>query len=273
MNSFSVPYDVMNGTRKFGVGGKDLGLSGKNHRNKTLGHDPLFGWVFGTSNIMTNTLTNDKGITFHVKNSAVVSNGSFDKTARMFAHVSERSKDNPEDLGICIIKQGLHLASDTYSKAGIVLPGTVKLDSNLARNLADYGVDFGNTINAGVNTSISVLINQIIAMIHGMLYDESVEDGRNIYAVRTRKILLYSNCIANMSNIIAVACGTAVGVVTDNVALTKKSLNYLDIGGLIVTIHRIVSDKKFIAQVKQEFLENHWYEEISNIGRNGKIYE
>ena len=34
----------------------------------------------------------------------------------------------------------------------------------------------------------------------------------------------------------------------------------IDIGGLLVTIHRIVNDKKFIAEIKQEFLAKEWYD-------------
>ena len=36
-------------------------------------------------------------------------------------------------------------------------------------------------------------------------------------------------------------------------------MQYLDVGGLAVTIYRIVNDKKFIKQVKQEFLEKEFY--------------
>lgn len=281
MASFSVPYDVTKGTKKFGVGGIDekgngIGLGGKNHRYKTLGHDPLFGWVFGTSNIMTNTLTNNMGQTYHVRNSEVMSNGGYEKTVKMFEHVKNRSKEKPADLGICIIKQGLHIMSDTYSKEGIVLPGTVSLNSELAGKLSDYGVDLGNVLKVGMQAGFAVLINQIIAMIHGLLYDESRDMSWNLYSVRTRKILLYSNGIASMSNVIAVACGAMVGVLignaklTETAKLTKRALNYLDIGGLIVTIHRIVSDKQFIYEIKKEFMEREWYNLImmETVGEN-----
>ena len=47
-----VPYDTIKGTAALG-----LGIGGTNHRCKTLGHDPILGWVFGTANILTNTMT------------------------------------------------------------------------------------------------------------------------------------------------------------------------------------------------------------------------
>lgn len=264
--SHSVPYDATNGTKSPGVGGFDekgrgIGLSGKNHRYKTLGHDPLAGWIFGTANIMTNTLTNDRVQTFHVKNGSVVGvHGGFDKTVKMFEHFEIRSKEEKDLLAACVIKQGLHIMSDTYSKEGIMLPGTVILNSEYAGKLADYGLDFGNVIKIGAGAGVAVLINQIIAMIHGLLYDESRDMSWNLYSVRTRKILMYSNVIASSSNVIAVACGTVIGGLTGNEMMIKKSLNYLDIGGMMVTIHRLVNDKKFIYEVKKEFLEKQWYD-------------
>lgn len=47
-----VPYDAIKGTATLG-----LGIGGTNHRCKTLGHDPMLGWVFGTANILTDTMT------------------------------------------------------------------------------------------------------------------------------------------------------------------------------------------------------------------------
>ena len=62
-----------------------------------------------------------------------------------------------------------------------------------------------------------------------------------MYEVRTRKILLISNSIASTSTII-------------NTAITKNPKN-LDIGSLLNTITRLFSDVRFIARIKQEFIE------------------
>lgn len=52
LNSRGVPYDA---TR---YEAENIGLfKGANHRVATLGHDPVLGLVFGTSNIMTNSIT------------------------------------------------------------------------------------------------------------------------------------------------------------------------------------------------------------------------
>lgn len=50
-----VPYDSVGG-----------------HRFRTLGHDPVMGWIFGPANILTNTATKDDLITsYRVRNGAI----------------------------------------------------------------------------------------------------------------------------------------------------------------------------------------------------------
>ena len=73
---------------------------------------------------------------------------------------------------------------------------------------------------------------------------------------------MYSNLIASSSNIIAVSAGTAAGVLSENSDMVKKSLSYMDIGGYLVTIKRLISDTKFIYEVKKEFLKNQWYDAV-----------
>jgi hypothetical protein len=38
----------------------------------------------------------------------------------------------------------------------------------------------------------------------------------------------------------------------------ESAWKYLDIGGIVVTMHRLISDTQFIRQVKSEFLEKEW---------------
>lgn len=52
--------------------------------------------------------------------------------------------------------------------------------------------------------------------------------------------------------------GSAVGAAADNPALIKKSLKKLDVGGFLVTAGHLISDKKFITQVKTEFVLNNF---------------
>jgi hypothetical protein len=52
---------------------------------------------------------------------------------------------------------------------------------------------------------------------------------------------------------------SGAGLATKNDQMVKKALSYLDIGGLLVTLYRIVTDYQFIKKIKQEFLEKEFY--------------
>ena len=88
----------------------------------------------------------------------------------------------------------------------------------------------------------------MIAMMHRLFYDESIELSEKYYEVRTRKILSYSNAMASSSNLIYVAL--------------SKDVSKLDVGGLAVTLYRLVSDGRFISQLKREFLEKEFYNAV-----------
>ena len=63
----SVPYDAVNfysSDIKEQLG--SLGLSGSTHRYRTLGHDPVLGWLFGPINIIANALTLYNSQSFYV---------------------------------------------------------------------------------------------------------------------------------------------------------------------------------------------------------------
>ena len=72
---------------------------------------------------------------------------------------------------------------------------------------------------------MSSLINMIVAAVHGLFYDESKYHNRDIYEVKTRKIISYSNAIASASNIIYVAVSAYLG--------NERALNKLDVGGYV----------------------------------------
>lgn len=265
-----VPFDAIYGSRKYGLG---IG-GGYNHRAKTLGHDPLLGWIFGTMNILTSTVTTNEFDSYHVR-TGYVNGGARDeinKHANM-SMIKEYSYNRAFNEGIegktavaaAITKEAVHLKSDIGTTAGIPLPVVSTVSIEASRKLASYGFDAANVLTVSKQATLSTLINLLIAMFHGLMYDESVEFSQKFYSVRTRKILMYSNTIASMSNVIAVAMGSVIGNLAGQAEITKKSLNYLDIGGLIVTIYRIATDKKFISEVEREFLENEWYNLVMEI--------
>lgn len=256
--TYSVPFDVTSGTKAFGVGGQaNTGVSGNNHRYKTLGHDPLYGWVFGAGNIMTNTLTNYRLSSYHVRSGKIVAYGN---TGKMLYHTARRSKHSPEVLAACLVKEGLHLSSDVFSYAGIPLPGIERWSGpEGAQMLAGYGLDCGLLVKTAAQSAAAELINLLIAIVHRLTLGHTQTDPK-LLEVRTRKILLTSNCIATASSVIKTAVQTGAGVAARDPAAVADAVKSFDWGGALVTGHRLVKDLRFIHMVEEEFLDNRFYE-------------
>jgi large-conductance mechanosensitive channel len=252
-----------------------MGLAGLGgafeHRAKTPGHDAILGYIFGTANIATATLTPWHGIlddiSFHIKYGEVgtqrkpmATNNAY--THLVFKYTFEKFKDKKEGLpiiAISLFREIMHLKSDINSKVSLPIPIITTISPDFAKKIAKYGFDLANLATVGKQAMYAGLINTIITMIHRLMYDYNGAGNISLYEVRTRKILSYSNIIASTSNFLFVAIMSAVGRVTKNLKTVKKALSYLDIGGLLVTVHRLISDTKFISQVKQEFLEKEFY--------------
>ena len=266
-----VPFDAIYGSKAFGIG---IG-GGFTHRAKTVGHDPLLGWIFGTMNIATSTVTVSEGWqTYHVLTSTIANGATRDKismhadNAKMFRSCADKllheGIEGKTKIGVSLMKEAIHLKSDIYSTASLPIPVVSSISVDAARNLANYGLDMGNLAKTGSQAGFALLINSLIGMIHGLLYDESVDFNRKMYSVKTRKILSYSNMIASASNVIAVAIAATIGATTSNPELVRQSVNYLDIGGIMVTVYRIISDRQFICEVKKEFLKEQWHDIVLN---------
>lgn len=278
-----VPFDAIQQADHLKGVFKDTGRFG--HRT-TLGHDPILGWVVGTANIATSTLTTWDLKSYHVKTGS----SKHDKmvevadTASVFSHTASKLltkegqfadhklqdgmlKDNKADkfagpaiIALSLILEWDHLRSDIDSRKSLPFPLVTAISPDLAGTLAKYGIDMCNIKTVGKQASYSALINFLVATIHRMLYSETCGLSQSMYEVKTRKILTYSNVIASASNVIAVAVMEALAVATDNPDLAKKGLKYFDIGGLAVTLYRLINDHKFIKEVKLEFMENQWYD-------------
>lgn len=266
-----VPYDVTNNTKKFNVTGKG-GLNG-NHRCSTLGHDPYLGYIFGTCNILTNTMTmgaDNLFATYHVKNGSVVANANI---VKMFESSKNRYDESKATVGAAIIKQFYHIKSDELSKNGLNLPFLQLFsDSKTIENLTEK-YDFASVKHVTSTISIQIglarLIDFVIALTHSLYmfvdeYKNGYEiqsqyaefiDASDVKTIRTRKVLLYSNVIATTSNVIACGVAAGAGVMTGNAKAVDFAKENLDIGGIISTIIHLFSDIRFITKVKKEFIE------------------
>lgn len=241
-----VPYDVSIGSPNFGVN-----MEGGYHRIHTLGHDPLLGWIFGTMNIISSTITLEDFRTFKVSTDPKPKHWEYETNVfDGFRMTIESIKEDKKRLPAAIFAQALHLKSDAYTKLGLPIPvlGTFSPDfaSDLYKRNYDSLCLIKDLAITGTQAGCSTLINMIIGLIHSLYYDPNLYSSRDIYEVKTRKILMYSNLIASMSNVIWVGANVMVG--------NKKAIKDLDIGGIIVTMYRLITDSNFIRKVKEEFI-------------------
>ena len=259
-----VPYDCTALSEK----GSDY-FQHANHRFATLGHDPLLGLVFGTSNILTNTISITKApipgvftekVNYKVTplkkgglkiGSPVIQYSGFDpvqllNTILMFQAVEQRIQSEREAIAAALIKQVCHIGTDIFTKAGLQIPGANLILSPAQTERLTQFVDAGDLMKAGVGGGFVVLINSLISLLHGLMFCEELGISKDLYSVRTRKIILYSNVIASSCNIVT----TSLGIMSGNELAVKD----LDIGGIMVTIHHLIEDPKYIRQIKKDFV-------------------
>lgn len=269
-----VPFDTQNGTgikENINLGG------GKGHRQATLGHDPILGLIFGTANIATRTVTlsNLSLESYHVKyDNFITKEGILSK--RKGDYFAERAdiekilrygiekniflEEGIDGLKLFLVSLGkeiLHLRSDILSKESLQLP-FLSLDMNVVNKLSKYHIDMASVYTVGKQASMSIIINGIVRYIHQLIIMHIEKDiDMDLLEVRTRKILSYSNIIASSSNILEVGIRIALK--------DSSAINKLDIGGLGVTIYRIISDTKYQKRIKHEFIINKWNELLEDI--------
>ena len=77
-------------------------------------------------------------------------------------------------------------------------------------------------------------------MFHRLFFNPSQDDKR-LYEIRTRKIIMYSNTLSSLIN------AGYVGV--------TGNLKRLDVGGMLVTLWRILTDERAIRRLEIEFIE------------------
>lgn len=244
------PYDTTVGSPNIGKN-----MEGKYHRIHTLGHDPMLGWIFGTANILTDIITlNDfscyrvlRKPKLHITQTRVTN-------LTMFREAREMIKADSLNLPAAIFAQKQHLKSDVYTKCGLPIPLLEAFTPELAGKLYKSQYDalcFARDLKIiGVSAMITMLFDMIIGLVHGLYYNPKEEPQRDLYEVRTRKILLISNTIASTSSVIFSS-------------ITSNPKN-LDIGMLLATVVHLFSDVRFIARIKEEFIENELTKQITD---------
>ena len=265
--TIKVPYDA---TRHSGEGFHDRNMHGGQHRFKTLGHDPILGWVFGVANIISDTITicpeyeiGEKKFRIPYVESYNVDMGSNfcwkeqTPTWNIFKNSFESIGEDKHRLYAALFAQGLHFASDQYTKLGLPVPFLSLIDSDKAYGIYKDGYDYLDYLydtqilrRTLKSASQSIMINMIIGAIHKFFYNPNTDFDKELYNVRTRKIILYSNMIATTSDVVQTSIRAYNG--------DKNAIKNFDLGGFLVTVYRLITDTKYIQKIKEEFIFKEW---------------
>ena len=240
-----VPYDTTRVSPRFKTiyPGFMPGISGLNHRYTTLGHDPVAGFIFGTANIATKTLSvnNFKELfpTYHIKKYEGQGNMIDGKTDlyHVMKWTSNLISERPKLVGGAMITQAVHMGTDVFTKAGLPVPLINVVSPETSKFLMGHKID---TLSVARSAALAITINKIVEMFHKLFYDQR-HDNERLYEVKTRKVVMYSNVISSLINV-----GYVAG---------SGDMNHLDIGGIAVTLWRLLTDTKRINQLKAEFIE------------------
>ncbi|MEE0582983.1 MAG: hypothetical protein UC328_07395, partial [Adlercreutzia sp.] len=254
LSSRGVPYDATRyEAENFKV------FKGANHRFATLGHDPVLGLVFGTSNIMTNSITcvkdaNVFGIGARIPATYSVSYDAFGKnpligapagTVEMLVAAGRRVVSEPDAAAAALVKQLIHIGTDLYTPCGIQVPfANLVLDKAHTEALTKY-VSTGDVLKVGMQAGMTVLINWLIAALHGcslIFKDDGSDYCTEMYQARIKKIILISDTIATSSSVVQ--------------ASITKNPKCLDLGGAAVLVYRLFSDARFVARLKEEYVQS-----------------
>lgn len=267
-----VPYDAMLGTEDIyikNVTALNKNLYGGNHHSATLGHDPILGYVFGTGNILTRSISfKDRAIT--TRKVAILSGRKQIVTrepynlANMLRDAKKSICEDKNRLAVAHMKQVLHMQSDKYTKDGLPIP---LLSAHIQQQLLKKKwnskelerIAQSLAIKTSSQYLVAVLLNSTVSILHGFCYDELADGSMEQYRVRTKKIVTISNIMATSLNIGAVASGCLLGTLTLSPHLIKMAISHIDLGGIVEAIHQIVSSKSLQENMMKDFVEMELY--------------
>lgn len=249
-----VPYDATDFLGEY----KTI-FKGANHRFSTLAHDPVVGLIIGTTNILTNTITCVETmpdiITKHVVYDELLKNPKIDYVTPASTLIAlkkgiDRLDGDIESVVAAIIKQIIHIGTDMYTPCGIQLPfANLILNKATVEKVTKY-VSTGDVIKIGGSYAIATAIDFIITTVHTLLYDEKKCESKDLYNLKTRKIIRYSYAIVTGSNVLV----NTIKISGGNISAIKD----MDIAGIIKLFKHLFEDSVLQIKIKEEFLLGHF---------------
>lgn len=266
-----VPYDAICST-DLDIK-QEVKLSGFGHRFNTLGHDPVLGFIFGTANIMTNTITVSNGMSSFVPSIATYHVGTFEKdklydradTIEMFYRIYERIKRDPKEgfaaFGAALTKELIHLLSDVKTAKSLPIPFSGVISPRISRRAQYYlGIDSLVVSSNFAEFFVSQLIDKGILIARDFWWrniENGDADAKSVEA-RWKLIEIYINEGAIVGE-------TAFMVVELLRGDVKKAIQGCSFGGIWYSLQKIMNNQQMIASLRGEYVINQSEKYIKNL--------
>lgn len=232
-----VPYELLsvgNAQEAYGIGAAD-------YTSHILGEDETWGTIFGTMNILTDTVTFDNYNTYRVARKPDLHIVEKISMKQMFMDAIKAVNEDMMRLPVAVYTQMMHQQGKSLTEAEFLSTFAEQRISTLYTNQYDMFTKSKKMLLVGDQAMIASLINMTIGLYHTLQYNPRKDGSFEQYESRTRTILSMSNAMS------------AVG----NSVFTVATQNWLalDAGGMIIAFNRIMNDSMFSTRLKEEMIK------------------
>lgn len=227
-----------------------------NAHAKILGVHNILGWIFGVINILTDSVTFSTLQSFSIirpmpQRAPTLDSpiSTFSDILMPFMQMTKISRFDMQALAAAVLRQfyvlnprpdGESLMKGNFSEA---MESIERLD-RIGRSSAIIGeIDIGKLLRQG---GLAGIINVIISLLHNLQYDATRDGDKDMYAVRTRRIVTHASAISTLCNTVPAMLGVGKA----------------DVGGTIAAVAQLVSSTRFWIVAKANFLTSHYMAEL-----------
>lgn len=224
-------------------------------RDQIVGFDKYLGWLFGVTNILTDTVTSKQMKSYTVARfPEAEAKPLVDQEVSTLASVlypAIRAADaNKESVIAAVVQEAVALGVDTDGRSTLQL---YEQAADLEQRSSELASQTGSVLSSfweGKDIVQDSLVNTIVAAVHSLCYGS--EDGDlNLYAIRTNNIILYSSVIAALAGNLP--------------ALVSKDVSKMDPASIITALLSLFYSTSFWIEVKTDFLVNAYKAELQPI--------
>lgn len=221
-------------------------------RDDIVAYHKLLGWVVGTVNILTDTITTYGMKTYSVTRPAVnPGKPCVDREVSTFFAVVNpvvrSARSRKDSIAAAVVQEALTqgFGNASHEDVRTLFSRAMELEqrtSSFFDETKGLVKKFSHKWAAAIGDIAAIaLVNTIVSAVHAMMYDESDGD-LDLYSIRTNKIIACSGYIATLANSLP--------------AIVSKDMTKLDFAGILTTCISLFQSNRFWIETKTAFLVN-----------------